>query len=77
MHGASHAKPRVMWLQGREQRQVAFTSRSDTGELVLRPETAEATAYLSSKFRSTSDGHGGSLLLVGFQGERSIREQLF
>lgn len=76
MHGASHAKPRVMWLWG-ENRDGRRSPRTPTAELGLRPETARPTAYLSSKFRSPPDGHRGSLLLVGLQGERSIREQLF
>lgn len=41
------------------------------------PENSGLDTHLSSKFWATSHRHRGSLLLVGLQGERGIREQLF
>lgn len=76
VHGASHAKPRVVRLDGREQRHFESPHAQITGEHAPRLEVG-GDHYLSSKFQSTSDRHRGSLLLVGFEGKRGVREELF
>lgn len=48
-----------------------------TREFMPKSELLRATSYLSSKFRSTSDRHGRSLLFIGFEGKRGIGEQFF